>query len=480
VAELERQDIQGILLSAYIHLSCAAYLLLRVEDAAAGRAWISRIAGDITNAERKQESWSLNIALSHSGLSHLGLDDDALATFPIAFQEGVASPKRSHILGDTNESAPAHWQWGNEANPVDIVLMVFGADEKALDEQLELRRAQIAASGGIVEVLALGAGRQSDTREHFGFNDGIGQPVIEGSGRVKNQMERTGHATEIKPGEFILGYINEYGIPATSPTVDAARDPGNLLPEFQVHTDLRFEGQTTKRVHDLGRNGTYLVFRQLHQNVADFWNFLDEATRTPDGASDVAARERLAAKFVGRWRSGTPLVKSPNADSEAFNTDNDFGYAETDRHGFACPIGAHVRRCNPRDSIGDDPKSGLQVANRHRLMRRGRLYGPRIADMMVDDGAERGLHFLCVNTDIERHFEFVQQTWINNPVFSGLNGEVDPLMGDQDNNSRTMTVQGDPLRVRIHGLRRFVTVKGGAYFFLPGLRALRYLGNLPA
>jgi deferrochelatase/peroxidase EfeB len=111
-------------------------------------------------------------------------------------------------------------------------------------------------------------------------------------------------------------------------------------------------------------------------------------------------------------------------------------------------------------------------------LRRGRSYGNRAADPRVDDGIERGLFFICLNSDIERQFEFVQQTWLNNPVFGGLSGEVDPIVGHLVKGDEIFTEQADPLRRRVHDLRRFVTVKGGAYFFLPGIRALRYIASL--
>jgi deferrochelatase/peroxidase EfeB len=190
-------------------------------------------------------------------------------------------------------------------------------------------------------------------------------------------------------------------------------------------------------------------------------------------------------------------VLSPNSDDPTLSDADDFGYRDTDANGFKCPIGSHVRRSNPRDTLGPDAATALATANRHRILRRGRSYGHRPADPRVDDGIDRGLLFLCLNSDIERQFEFVQQTWVNNPVFGGLNGEVDPLIGNisktetpsvnpSPGNSDSgdaqrdaiFTVQADPLRTRVHNLERFVTVKGGAYFFLPSIRALRYLASL--
>ncbi|MBC7933260.1 MAG: Dyp-type peroxidase [Rubrivivax sp.] len=456
MAELERHDIQGFLLSAYGHLPCATYLLLRVTDGPAARRWLARIASEVTTAERRQEGFSVNLALTHTGLSKLGLDPAGLATFPRAFREGMATAHRARVLGDSKDSAPSEWRWGNTQNPVDILLLVFAAGESELDAQLARQRDVIQTSGGIEEVLALSAGRQPDTKEHFGFNDGIAQPVIEDSGRLQRQLDRTGHATVLKAGEFILGEEDDYGY---APIIPRAAG----MDEF-------------------GRNGTYLVFRQLQQHVTEFWRFLDKATRRPEGASDPEARARLGAKFVGRWMSGAPLVKYPSGDphagTSALSKENDFQFYERDAHGFACPVGSHIRRSNPRDALGPDPETALKSANRHRILRRGRSYGHRLDDPFVDDETERGLHFICLNGDLERQFEFIQQTWVNNTAFAGLHGETDPLVGNQDDTGGKFTVQDDPLRSRVHNLRSFVTVKGGAYFFLPGLKALRYLASL--
>lgn len=477
--KLERNDIQGIILSAYGHLPCAAYLLLRIDDLGLARGWITRMADTVTNAVAKQEDFSVNLALTCEGLQKLGLPESALESFPIAFRDGMNSAKRSHILGDTGDNLPDAWNWGN-GDHIHLMLMVFGREETVLEVQLRAFKESTTA-GGLSLVKALSAGRQPDTKEHFGFADGIAQPVIDGNERhgIK-QMARTGHATVIKAGEFILGYINEYDIFPASPTVDAHTDRRGVLRAYEMPEDLRLathrEGQSLR---DLGRNGSYLVFRQLEQDVPDFWHFLDEATQR-NGQSDEAERIRLGAKFVGRWPSGAALVKSPERDDDALKDDNDFGYAETDRHGFACPIGSHIRRCNPRDSLGDDPADSIAAVKRHRLLRRGRSYGDRIENPLVADGKERGLHFICLNTDLERQFEFVQQTWVNNTVFGGLDQETDPLIGNQDVkfSGQMMTVQADPLRVRVPNLRSFVTVKGGAYFFLPGISALHYLGSL--
>jgi Dyp-type peroxidase family len=497
VAELQPEDlrdIQGIVISGYGHLSCASYLLLRVTEAAAARRWLRNVLDRITTSERKQEGSSLNVALSHQGLMHLGLDNETLATFSRPFVEGMTIPHRSRILGDADENAPANWNWGGSdvGKAVDILLLVFAVDENTLEAVLAERRAELVQSG-ITELQTLAAGRQPDSHEHFGFADGMGQPAIEGT----FQAERAAARNVIKAGEFLLSYTNDYGKPADSPMVNAVRDPNGLLPPPPASDGVRVATSAQTDVHDLGRNGTYLVFRQLAQDVALFRHFVDEATRRVDGQLDAVASDHLAAKVVGRWQNGAPLALSPYADDPALSDADDFGYRNSDAYGFNCPIGSHVRRANPRDMLGPDGGTALATANRHRIMRRGRSYGHRPADPRVGDGLDRGLLFLCLNSDIERQFEFVQQTWVNNPVFGGLNGEVDPLIGNisktetpllnsnQDNpdngharRDSLFTVQADLLRRRFHNLERFVTVKGGAYFFLPGIRALRYLASL--
>ena len=264
-------------------------------------------------------------------------------------------------------------------------------------------QAGIAASGGVALIKALSAGRQPDSKEHFGFLDGIGQPVIEGTGREAKQMNRTGHATVVKAGEFILGYENEM----------QKIDP---LP-------------ATANIADFGRNGTYLVYRQLEQHVHQFWQYIEETTRGADGTSPQAEQDKLGAKMVGRWKSGAPMTTHPHSDPAAppaVDQSNNFTFAEKDASGFGCPVGAHIRRTNPRDSLFDDPEVSLRTAKRHRIIRRGRSYGNRSQNVYVDDGQERGLHFICLNSNIERQFEFIQQNWANNQSFSALYNETDP------------------------------------------------------
>ena len=288
-------------------------------------------------------------------------------------------------------------------------------------------------------------------------------------------------------GEFVLGYPNAYGQLTSRPLLPAAGDPRRLLPRDPAGSGAA----------DLGRNGCYLVMRQLEQDVDGFWRYAGQATRRPDGSDDPGARTALAAKMVGRWPSGAPLVKAPDRDDPRLGDDNDFGYYRTDPLGLACPLGAHVRRMNPRDSLDPQPgtEASLAVNDGHRLLRRGRGYGPgdgtpaaagnggpaeRLA--RADEAPRRGtgLHFICLVASLIRQFEFVQHTWLNNPTFHGLYDDTDPLIGTRHPRGATFTVPARPVRRRYRDLPQFVRTRGGAYFFLPGVSALRYLEQLPA
>jgi Dyp-type peroxidase family len=462
---LEVADMQGMVASGYRRLVAADYVLWRITDAARAKSWLGSVVGRVTSSAAPVTATGVNLALTSSGLARLGLAADALGTFPAEFVEGIATPHRSRMLGDTDASDPSGWRWGGgEPNAVDALLMLFAVDAATLTK-LSQDLGVEAAPG--FEVLATLHTSDLGGREHFGFNDGISQPVVDGFGRPSLPRDL------IATGEFVLGYPNEYGLLPPSPSVAADTDAGGLLP-------AALGGASRK---DLGRNGTYLVFRQIRQDVAGFWNFA--AAHSKEGAQSTA--EQLAAKIVGRWPSGAPVVMAPDADLPGLATFNDFAYHALDADGRSCPIGAHVRRANPRDSLDPSPGSDRSVAlvKRHRILRRGREYGPSITSdpngprpPLRDDGQERGLHFICLNANLVRQFEFVQATWVASPKFDGLYDDADPLVAAHGLAGASMDLPADPFRGRIHHLPPFVAVVGGGYFFLPGLAALRYLASL--
>lgn len=459
---LDLADVQGLVARGYPQLTAATFLLATVADAAAARLWLARVADLVTASDRRPDGRAINVAFTSTGLRRLGLSDGAVAQFSSEFVGGMTTANRSRILGDVGADAPEHWDWGGPRAQVDIALLLYAADDHAL-ARLRADPA-LALAPGLRIVRELGT---SDLQGHepFGFRDGISQPLIEGL--TKQGLRET----TLRFGEFVLGYPNEHGLFTDRPLLDDEADPDRLLPR-----DPQGSGRA-----DLGRNGTYLVFRQLRQDVRGFWRFLDSAAR-----SRADERTRLAAKLVGRWPGGAPLTLSPDHDDAALAQANDFGYFHGDRAGTRCPIGAHIRRANPRDSL--DPRPGtpdsFAINRRHRILRRGREYGTQLTPEKalrepLPDEEERGLHFICLNANISRQFEFVQGTWVNSPKFDALYDDADPLIGPSHPYGGTFTMQAEVVRRRLTDVPRFVSVRGGAYFFLPGIAALRYLAAPP-
>ena len=420
----------------------------------------------------------MNIAFTPSGLKKVGLADDVLGMFSTEFTEGMAgTAHRRRILGDHGDSDPQRWRWGGPGNEtIDILLMLYAFDEATLRPFVESQTGNLVRHGVRV-VERLDSLTLPGRKEHFGFREGISQPDLEGY--CHDILPGNGVAA----GEFVFGYPNAYAQYADRPTMTAAQDAGRLLPPAPDDPLRR----------DLGMNGSFLVFRQLSQDVYGFWNYLAGKAPGIFPGDNAQACVTLASKMVGRWPNGASLVKAPHGDSPDVSDDNNFLYVRSgDTDGLKCPIGSHVRRSNPRDSLDPEPGSdrSSEINNRHRIIRRGRAYGPPAAASMdsrdiigrPDDHHERGLHFICFNTQIGRQFEFIQQTWLNSPKFAGLHEDDDPLIGDRGGTERlpcgAFTIQQEPVRKRVTGMPRFVTVRGGGYFFMPGISAVRYIASL--
>ena len=215
----------------------------------------------------------------------------------------------------------------------------------------------------------------------------------------------------------------------------------------------------------------------------------DRYRQLPTIAGQAATPEWFAAKVIGRWQNGTPLVGNPDKPGKLGPNDrpeNDFAFGIDDPRGHACPLGAHIRRTNPRDSLEPGDKLEEAITNRHRLLRRGRSYAYR------PDGATsetKGLLFAALCSDLERQFEFVQHTWINASSFHGMTAETDPLLGNplaEEGKTSAALVGGTNTRFTIptatgpvvmEGLRSYVTMRAGGYFFLPSRSALTYLST---
>jgi Dyp-type peroxidase family len=436
---LELDDIQHILLTRAPAMT-GRYEFLSFSDSAGARAWLSAIKDTVHSAAAmratvdKDKRW-VTVAFTWKGLRALGLDEASLSSFPEEFKQGM--PARAEMLGDTGVNAPGHWVGGLTSPDLHAIAILFARDEperlRCVDEHDKL----VAACKGVkvLSVLDLNASPPFNyAHDHFGYRDRLSQPVIEGSG----EEPTPGSGAPLKAGEFILGYPDEFGVTAVNPQ-----------PKM------------------LARNGSYMAYRRLEEHVGKFREFLRQHGDTPE------EQELIAAKLMGRWRSGAPLVLSPDKDDPALAADmqrnNDFNYGEMDPHGYAVPLGSHARRMNPRDTAAN--------INRRRMIRRGATYGPALPDGAPDDGVERGIAAFVICGSLIRQFEFAQNVWANDRNFHELGNERDPIIGAQDG-TLEYKIPKRPIRKKIVGLPAFTTLKGGAYFFLPGLKALGYLASL--
>lgn len=481
---LELANIQGYLIRGYAHMLYSRFVYLQVSDAGAFKSWLSKSWKEITSArhihDKSQISPThLNMAFTHDGLRALGLDEENLAAFSREFRQGMVSPHRTRLLGDFGTSRPEVWNWGGPTGDlIHICLMIFGNDKSAKDDLAKdkvvcLNYYQELASQfgvhGLKQLFFVDGQTQPDNKEHFGFRDGISQPVIEGSGRVGNKDD------VIKAGEFLFGYKNEFGVYPDTPLIVKEQGDLNLLTP-----DAGGSGQK-----DIGKDGTFMVMRQLDQDVNKFWGFLNEQTKNPDGSVNEAESLKLGAKFMGRWQNGAPITLFPDSDPGPSSDVNDFGYAKFDKEGLKCPFGSHLRRTNPRDNVDDHgKKESLKLSKQHRIIRRARLYGEIYEGTPTNTtpNGEVGLLFICFNADISRQFEFLQYTWANLPKNKELYNDPDPIIGVREMpypaEEQNFTVQDVPVSKTIRDLPRVITVKGGAYFFFPSINVLRYLSTV--
>ncbi|MDS9469793.1 hypothetical protein RGQ15_19730 [Paracoccus sp. MBLB3053] len=472
-------DIQGLARFGHGRLRAAEFLLLEVAAPDAARAWLR--SAPLTTAQLRETppQTALQVALTADGLRALGITEATVSRFPQPFLAGMAGEaSRSRRLGDVGDNDPLNWQWGR---PAPHVLLMLYAAEGGLDALMaELRDTNFDTGFRVMRRLPTGIARGI---EPFGFVDGVSEPVIDWDQTFTTDLHRRlGYANMLAPGELLLGYPNEYQ--ETAPAVLAEAAPG-------------------QRATDLARNGSFLVLRQLHQDVRGFWQYLDRVA-----GADPAQRDRLASLMVGRHRDGRGLIPD-HENIPGGRSGNNFTYSG-DVDGNVCPVGAHIRRANPR--TGDHPagvsgrwswlmstlgfrrrrdglagRHDLVASSRfHRLVRRGREYGSRLSvdeALLPGPDEERGILFVCLCADIVRQFEFVQEAWLYSARFDGLGGERDPLTGARTPlPDGTMTDHYSAPRLtglpeRLEGLPQFVTVRGGAYFFMPGIRALQFIAG---
>lgn len=506
-ASVDYRDVQGLVRFGYAKMTEACYFLLKIGDPRAARKWLAK--APVTTAEKQMASpeSALQVAFSCEGLRQLNVPEKLIAGFSTEFITGMTGdPSRSRRLGDTNKNSPANWYWGADGNVPDAVIMLF-----AKAGELEKSKQSIQNQFRDADFKDVTCLSTSDMRgrEAFGFIDGISQPELDW-GRTR-KVSRNGdqliYGNVICLGEFLLGYSNEYGSYTDRPLVDREDPGGEVLLEAEDHPGKK----------DFGLNGTYVVMRDLEQDVRGFWQFLESVS-----GSHPAERYQLAEAMVGRTLSdGRPLVplnedpvvgvgNAANSDKRKLDIElNQFTY-DSDPDGTQCPVGAHIRRGNPRNpDIPGDPKwwlphlvhmlgfgaknvrDDLASSTRfHRLLRRGREYGEELSPEEALQPAPasgeppRGLRFVAVNANIQRQFEFVQNAWMARTKFDGLTEESDPLLGNRAplngcpfTNTFSLP-QKDDVRRRIMDVRQFITVRGGAYFFLPSMRALSYISKI--
>ena len=538
--KLLSSEIQSLVFGGLGFMPCGTCLLFDLpEDVAVARKWLADILPDIAfNDGRRhlEQRAVVTLALGARGLRRLGLPEEGIATFPFAFQEGMTTASRARILGDVGPNASDRWTWGR--TQPDAAALVYGVTQADVAE-LEQRLSRAAVASGMPAAHRIPLKKVTDDkREAFGFIDGISQPVIRGTYKSLRNADPI-HLVE--PGEFILGYPDNRGNVPPGPTLPATADPDNHLP--LVGGSGNFAQTVVESDRDLGFNGSFLVIRQLEQDVAGFHAYCDKQAKTFATALPAPyhiTSEYIAAKLIGRWPDGSSLLRYPyepqtlsphtkatvrpktNPASQATvdaapsklsvasdiaaaaaaasagavlnagatpdvaaaaadaaikiappppirrRADNDFLFGAEDPEALRCPFGAHIRRANPRDSFDPGSADQVGISNRHRILRVGRQY---------EDNGKTGLLFMCLNGDIERQFEFVQQTWLMSPSFHGLSCEKDPVLGDGEAGACGFTVPSRYGPLALSPLPSFITTRGGGYFFMPGRRLIEYLSK---
>jgi Dyp-type peroxidase family len=434
---LDLDDIQGLAVRGFGSLHHARHLFSRVQNPAAARKFLARIADELTSAACARPPVSVSVALSYRGLQALELPTDALHSFPEAFRAGM----RERARGALHE-ATSSWE-ALFCDPVHVWVAVQAATPELLEARCNALREQMG--DGLREPHEQHARALFDDRrrarrvEHFGFADAISNPVIAGFA-----VEPRRGNTTLAAGEILLGH----------------RDAAGRLPE-------------APRPIELADNGTFVVFKKLHQHVAAFWSYVESA-------AEALGRHPtfIAAKMFGRWPDGTPLAplgeparqgrRAAQAAAAGLQPgspdDNGFCYKH-DEGGSGCPLHAHIRRMHPRTAA---ELSGF--VERHRILRRGMSYGEPLPRGSRDDGAERGLLFIGLCASIERQYEFIQRRAARG----------DPIVGDRAALTE-MVIPGDAEQQRMPlictALPRFVESRGGEYFFMPGRHALHAIAH---
>jgi Dyp-type peroxidase family len=477
---LALDEIQGDVLRGFA-TSFEMLLGLRVDDPFQARAWIRTLA-DSVDSTQSVDRWRaarsagapdplprvlLNLAVSHRFLSALGYDLAALAGW-FAVPPWVAGG----LAGDTlAQGRPVGWKVGHDAETSVDLLILLGSDNQAALEITGDRLETDGSGAGLARVYRETGQVLPGGIEHFGFRDGISQPVPRGlrkapaepfsPRRLPPDDPRSGELAGpgrplVWPGQFVFGYatqteVSDHPGPIAGSTGEGADCPGWL------------------------RNGSLLVFRRLSQDVHAFRSFVQSTAPTVEASlGRPTSPEWLAASIVGRWPDGTPIALSRDAPSPKLASDpdrvNDFDFS-TDGAGNLCPRMAHVRKVNPRGRTTDQGAPGNTLALQ--MLRRGIPFGP-LYD--VDPGTERGLLFLAWQTSPKHQFGVLQGTWMNredNPEPGGSGHDL--LVGATRGVPRTGTVEVDGRQAHVSALAPFVSGTGMAVLLAPSRSTLRDL-----
>lgn len=509
---LESDEIQSLVFTGFGKLRHSTALLIRFgEQADDNRKWLRNLTGfrnatpdksllfemdevrerrlgRVTFGEAERFGTAVSLGLSAEGLRVLEMPashpERGFNALPGPFAFGMTN--RARRLGDDGEEAPQNWRWRDaEDGAVHAILLLYAADEEGLARLAALHRrfAERAGVSVVDEVPTTALPQNGHAYDHFGFRDGIVQPVI--AGTAKAALNRV-PSDIIPPGEMVLGYANAQGYLTPGIPVDKADDPFDRLPEMPREPQRypRFGGDEGARgPRDFGRNGAFLAVRQLEQHVVRFSEAMEAAANQihenyPELPSllghDVDANW-VAARLVGRWKNGAPLMRNP-LEPDRKGPELPMLFGADDPSGLQCPLGAHVRRANPRDSFEPGDPTELGIVNRHRLVRRGRSY-----ERPASDGGapEQGLLFMAVCEDLERQFEFVQRSWLDSPVFHDLDRENDPIVGRcPAGHKRSFRIPTSSGPIQVDGLPQFVTLRAGGYFFLPSRSAMLWLARV--
>lgn len=421
-------------------------------------------------------AWT-NLGLTFAGMKALNLNTAGINSFPQAFRQGMAA--RSAAIGDVGASDPSHWTAPfHPAANIHAVLLV-AADTAALlaDRLSSLKTAAFSAGVTIIQTVVEGRTRlgKESGHEHFGFKDGVSQPGIRGVDLPDDPIGNPdqGHPGQdlLWPGEFVLGYPTQ--IAHADPAVDGPNpNPGPISTSGPSWT----------------RDGSYLVFRRLNQDVPGFEHQVSALALSTGLSVDM-----MGAKIVGRFKSGCPLetrafassAASPAVDpgiaqpalgnDDSLNLNFEFG---DDVDGAVCPLASHIRKAYPRNeqtlAAAANSESNTQT---HRLLRRGIAFGGSIGDPVGGQVTDpRGLLFLCYQKSIETQFEFVHSSWVNDANFPAFpqnrpTSGQDPLISQTPQGPFQLDAAQGAITVK-----HFVTTTGGEYFFTPSIRALREIG----